>query len=94
MDKVGPRAVVDLVKKLGVESEVLPVPSIALGTADLSVYEMVGAYAAFANKGVYTKPVMVTTIVDKNNTVLYQFRPETRDVLSDETACSAASSSI
>ncbi|MFH6767416.1 transglycosylase domain-containing protein [Gaetbulibacter aquiaggeris] len=86
MDKVGPQTVVDLVKKLGVESEVLPVPSIALGTADLSVYEMVGAYAAFANKGVYTKPVMVTGIVDKNDTVLYQFTPETRDVLSEETA--------
>ncbi|MFH4963744.1 transglycosylase domain-containing protein [Gaetbulibacter sp. M235] len=86
MDKVGPQPVVDLVKKLGVESEVPPVPSIALGTADLSVYEMVGAYATFANKGVYTKPVMVTTIVDKNDTVLYQFTPETRDVLSEETA--------
>jgi penicillin-binding protein 1A len=86
MDKVGPQPVVDLVKKLGVESEVLAVPSIALGTADLSVYEMVGAYATFANKGVYTKPVMVTTIVDKNDTVLYQFTPETRDVLSEETA--------
>jgi penicillin-binding protein 1A len=86
MDKVGPQTVVDLVQKLGVESEVLPVPSIALGTADLSVYEMVGAYAAFANKGVYTKPVMVTGIVDKNDTVLYQFTPETRDVLSEETA--------
>jgi len=86
MDKVGPQTVVDLVKKLGVESEVLPVPSIALGTADLSVYEMVGAYATFANKGVYTKPVMVTTIVDKNDTVLYQFTPETKDVLSEETA--------
>jgi penicillin-binding protein 1A len=86
MDKVGPQTVVDLVQKLGVESEVLPVPSIALGTADLSVYEMVGAYAAFANKGVYTKPVMVTGIVDKNDTVLYQFTPETQDVLSEETA--------
>ncbi|WP_338357698.1 penicillin-binding protein 1A [Yeosuana marina] len=86
MDKVGPKPVVDLVKKLGVESEVLPVPSIALGTADLSVYEMVGAYSAFANKGVYTKPVMVTSITDKNNTVLYQVKPETRDVLSEETA--------
>lgn len=86
MDKVGPQTVVDLVQKLGVKSEVLPVPSIALGTADLSVYEMVGAYAAFANKGVYTKPVMVTGIVDKNDTVLYQFTPETRDVLSEETA--------
>lgn len=86
MDKVGPQPVVDLVKRLGVESDVPAVPSIALGTADLSVYEMVGAYSAFANKGVYTKPVMVTSIMDKNNTVLYQFTPETHDVLSDETA--------
>lgn len=86
MDKVGPRPVIDLVKKLGVESDIPAVPSIALGTADLSVYEMVGAYAAFANRGVYTKPVMVTTIEDKNGTILYQFKPETRDVLGEEEA--------
>ncbi|MBJ6368216.1 penicillin-binding protein 1A [Snuella sedimenti] len=86
MDKVGPQTVVDLARKLGVESEILPVPAIALGTAELSVYEMVGAYATFANKGVYTKPVLVTAIEDKNGTVLYQFKPETRDVLSDESA--------
>lgn len=86
MDKVGPMPVIDLVKKLGVESDIPAVPSIALGTADLSVYEMVGAYAAFANKGVYTKPVMVTTIEDKNGTILYQFKPETRDVLGEEEA--------
>jgi penicillin-binding protein 1A len=86
MDKVGPQPVVDLVKKLGVEAEIPVVPSIALGTPDLSVYEMVGAYSAFANQGVYTKPVMVTHIEDKNGTILYQFTPETRDVLSEETA--------
>jgi penicillin-binding protein 1A len=86
MDKVGPQTVIDLARKLGIESDIPPVPSIALGTPDLSVYEMVGAYSAFANKGVYTKPVMVTSIMDKNNMVLYQFKPETRDVLSDETA--------
>ncbi|GAA3572969.1 penicillin-binding protein 1A [Snuella lapsa] len=86
MDKVGPQTVVDLARKLGIESEIPPVPSIALGTADLSVYEMVGAYATFANKGVYTKPVLVTAIEDKNGTVLYQFKPETRDVLSEEAA--------
>lgn len=84
MDKVGPAPVIDLVQKLGVESDIPAVPSIGLGTADLSVYEMVGAYAAFVNKGVYTKPVMVTTIEDKNGTVLYQFKPETRDVLGEE----------
>ncbi|WP_298499048.1 transglycosylase domain-containing protein [uncultured Algibacter sp.] len=86
IDKVGPQTVVDLAKKLGIESEMLPVPSIALGTPDISVYEMVGAYASFANHGVYTKPVMVTSIEDKNGTILYQFKPETRDVLSEETA--------
>lgn len=86
MDKVGPKPVIDLVKKLGVESDIPQVPSIALGTADLSVYEMVAAYAAFANKGVYTKPVMVTTIEDKNGTILYQFKPESRDVLGEEEA--------
>ncbi|MFV0565947.1 MAG: penicillin-binding protein 1A [Flavobacteriaceae bacterium] len=86
MDKVGPQTVIDLATKLGVESTIPAVPSIALGTADLSVYEMVGAYAAFANKGVYTKPVMVTTIEDKNGTILYQFKPETRDVIGEEIA--------
>jgi len=86
IDEVGPQTVVDLARKLGIESDIPPVPSIALGTPDLSVYEMVGAYATFANKGVYTKPVMVTSIEDKNGTILYQFTPETNDVLSAETA--------
>ncbi|WP_250433708.1 penicillin-binding protein 1A [Hanstruepera flava] len=86
MDKVGPQPVIDLVEKLGVESNIPAVPSIALGTPDLSVYEMVAAYATFANQGVYTKPVMVTHIEDKNGTILYQFTPESRDVISEETA--------
>ena len=64
----------------------MPVPAIALGTPDISVYEMVAAYSTFANKGVYNKPVLVTRIEDKNGTVLYQFQPESRDVLSEEVA--------
>ena len=68
MDKVGPQPVIDLAKKLGVDSDIPAVPSIALGTPDISVYEMVGAYATFANKGVYIEPVMVTHIEDKNGT--------------------------
>lgn len=47
---------------------------------------MVGAYGAFANQGVYVKPVMVTRIEDKNGTVLYEYVPETKDVLSKEVA--------
>ena len=52
MDKVGPQPVIDMAKNLGIESEIPAVPAIALGTPDLSVYEMVAAYATFANKGV------------------------------------------
>jgi penicillin-binding protein 1A len=86
MDKVGPQPVVDMAKNLGIEEDILPVPAIALGTQELSVYEMVAAYATFANKGVYNKPVLVTRIEDKNGTILYQFTPESKDVLSEEVA--------
>lgn len=84
IDKVGPKSVVSIVKNLGFTNEILPVPAIALGTETVSVYEMVGAYGAFANQGVYVKPVMVTRIEDKNGTVLYEYVPETKDVLSRE----------
>ena len=86
MDQVGPQPVIDMAKNLGIESEIPAVPAIALGTPDLSVYEMVAAYGTFANKGVYNTPVMVMRIEDKNGTILYQFTPESRDVLSEEVA--------
>ncbi|MEE9361814.1 MAG: transglycosylase domain-containing protein [Cellulophaga sp.] len=86
MDKVGPKAVATIARNLGITSEILEVPSIALGVPDVNVYEMVGAYGAFANQGVYVKPVMVTRIEDKNGTVLYEYVPETRDVLSKDVA--------
>ncbi len=84
IDMVGPKSVVSIVKNLGFTREILEVPSIALGTEDVNVYEMVGAYGTFVNQGVYVKPVMVTRIEDKNGTVLYEYVPETKDVLSKE----------
>jgi penicillin-binding protein 1A len=86
IDKVGPGPISNLAADLGISSKIPNVPSIALGTADLSVYEMVAAYGAFANQGIYVKPVMVTRIEDKNGTVLFEATPETRDVLSAESA--------
>jgi penicillin-binding protein 1A len=86
IDKVGPGPISKLASDLGISSKIPNVPSIALGTADLSVYEMVAAYGAFANQGIYVKPVMVTRIEDKNGTVLFEATPETRDVLSEESA--------
>ena len=86
MNEIGPQPVINLANSLGVEQQIPAVPSIALGTPDLSVYEMVAAYSTFANQGVYTKPVMVTHIEDKNGTILFQHSPKTKDVLSEEVA--------
>jgi len=86
IDRVGPASVASIAKSMGVTKEIPEVPSIALGTPDVSVYEMVGAFGTYANQGVYVKPVMVTRIEDKNGTVLYEYTPETRDVLSKDVA--------
>lgn len=87
IDRVGPKPVIELIKKMGVDTENIPeVPSIALGTPDVSLFEMVGAYGAFANEGVYIKPTLVTRIEDKNGTILYQNIPEAKDVISKEAA--------
>ena len=86
MDKVGPRPVINLARKMGITSYLPRVPSIALGTPDISLFEMVGAYGTFANKGIYVKPIMISRIEDKNGTVLFEVVPETTDVLSEESA--------
>jgi penicillin-binding protein 1A len=87
IDRTGPESVISLIDKLGIDtSRIQPVAAIALGTADISVYEMVSAYSAFANKGVYVKPYAIQRIEDKNGTILYQHQPQSRDVLSEEAA--------
>lgn len=87
IDRVGPEPVIDLIEKMGIDvSEMPAVPSIALGTPDISLYEMVGAYSTFANEGVYIEPILIQRIEDKNGTVLYQNIPQTRDVISKESA--------
>ncbi|MDP4222399.1 MAG: transglycosylase domain-containing protein, partial [Bacteroidota bacterium] len=62
MQQFRPLAVTDLMKKMGVRSFIDPVPSIFLGTSDIKLEEMVGAYGTYANKGVYTRPMYVTRI--------------------------------
>lgn len=87
MDEVGPQPVIDRAEQLGIDvSNIDAVPSLALGTADVSLYEMVAAYGVFANGGIYNKPVLVTSIEDKNGTILYQYMPESKDVMNPETA--------
>ena len=86
IDKVGPDAVIDLVKKLGVNSKIPSQPSIALGAVEITVQDMVAAYSTFANKGVYVKPQVITRIEDKNGVVLYESTPVSHDVLNQDIA--------
>ncbi len=86
IDMVSPRNVVRLAKSAGIESRIRANPSIALGAVDLSLIEMVSAYATFANKGLRVAPMILTRIEDKNGTVLQEFIPETKEVLSEEAA--------
>lgn len=84
--RFNPESVIELMKKMGISSYVIPVPSIFLGTADLSLYEMVAAYNTYANKGVYNVPMFVTRIEDKNGNVLAEFKPQMEEAISEETA--------
>ncbi len=86
MKQYTPHALVTLVKRLGVTAEIPEVHSICLGTADISVFEMVAANSTFANKGTYIQPTFVTRIEDKNGKVLEEFIPTTDEVFSEEKA--------
>ncbi|MBI2279694.1 MAG: transglycosylase domain-containing protein [Bacteroidetes bacterium] len=86
MKQFGPQAVVDQAKAMGITSPLEAVPSLCLGVADLSVYEMVGANATMANKGVWIEPTMFTRIEDKHGNVIIDFKPKTNEAMSEETA--------
>jgi penicillin-binding protein 1A len=82
----GIKTVISYANRMGIKSKIEPYPASALGTADISLYEMLGAYSAFANKGVWIKPIYYTKIVDKNGNVIFENIPETKEALSEQTA--------
>ncbi|GAB1448784.1 transglycosylase domain-containing protein [Bacteroidota bacterium] len=82
----GPKSVVELARKLGITSNLEPYPSIALGTSDVSIYEMVGAFSAYANKGLWIKPTYLLRIQDKNGNTIFENVPETKEAISEQTA--------
>ncbi len=84
--KVGPQKVVEYAHSMGMVSPLAAVPSLALGTSDVSLFEMVGAYCTFVNVGVWTEPFYITKIEDKNGNVVQSFVPKTREALNEEVA--------
>ena len=86
MKMVTPEKVIDMAKRMGISSEIPPYPSIALGTANVSLYDMVGAYSVFANAGVYTEPVYITHIEDKNGNEIYRKTPKIKQAMDEDLA--------
>jgi penicillin-binding protein 1A len=86
VNRFSPQSVVKIARNMGVTSYLDPVPSLVLGSSDLSLYEMVGALNTFTNKGVYIEPVFITRIEDKSGNVLETFIPKQHEAMSEETA--------
>ena len=86
MKQFNPESMANMMRKMGITSPIDAVPSMFLGTSDVTIYEMVGAYGTFANHGVYTKPIFVTRIEDKNGNILARFSPEHHDAIDPKTA--------
>ena len=84
MQRVGPRKVISLARKMGISSYLPSVPSLCLGTAEVSLFEMTAAYSTFANEGLYVEPFFISRIEDKNGIILEQFSNSPKEVLSAE----------
>lgn len=81
--QTGVEPVIQTARDLGVESNIPKDYTIALGSADLTVYEMVGAMSTFANGGIYIKPELVVRIEDKTGRIIKDYQPETREVINE-----------
>ena len=86
MKQYGPEAMVEMMRKMGVGSFLDPVPPLCVGSANISLYEMVAAYNTFPSKGVYVRPMFVTKIVDNMGNVLSEFTTRKKEAISDRTA--------
>lgn len=86
INEVGARPVATLTKRMGITSEVPEYPSISLGAYEASVYDMVGAYSAFVNHGVWVEPTYLLRVEDKNGMTIYEKAPKVTKVLNSETA--------
>ncbi len=84
--QVGAPTVADYARWMGIKSPLNEVPSLALGTSNVTLLEMTTAYSTLANGGLYYEPTVVTRIEDQLGNVLYEARPQPNEALSDQTA--------
>ena len=81
-----PEAVADFIHNMGILSFIDPVYALCVGSFESNVYEMVSAYSTFANEGVYTSPIFVTHIEDRQGNLISSFTTSSQDAISKESA--------
>ena len=86
MKQLGPEAMAQMMRTMGIQSHIDAVPSLCVGPADLSLYEMVAAYNTFPSRGIYIAPQFVTRITDNQGNVLGEFTNRKREAISEQTA--------
>ncbi|MDR2882251.1 MAG: penicillin-binding protein [Alistipes sp.] len=87
MKQIGsPEAVADFINRMGIRSYIYPAYALVLGTMDVSLFELVGAYTTFANKGMSTEPIFVVRIEDRQGNLISSFLPETREAIKEQAA--------
>ncbi len=85
-DYTTPQSVINLVRAMGITDPIQPVPSICLGTPDLTVWEMAAAMATFVNQGLHKEPIFITKITDNKGIVLETFTSKSNSALDERTA--------
>lgn len=84
--EIGWDKVIEMAHRMGINSDLMNVPSVCLGSSDVNLIELVNAYAVFLNKGMLNEPVLVTRITDREGNILYEYKPKPTRVLDEETA--------
>ena len=82
---LGENNLVNMLNRIGITSNLSPVPSLALGTSEINIIDMTSSYSVFANNGYKIKPHLIEKIVDMNGKVLYKFHEETKLILNQST---------
>lgn len=88
-DDVGPEKIVEVAHRMGIRSPLTPVPSLVLGTSEVSTLEMASAYSNFATQGLWSEPFLISRIVDAEGNVIYEHEVHQERVLDERVAAAA-----
>lgn len=86
LERTGYAPVIETARRLGITTDLRPYPSMALGAFEVSLLELTGAYAAFANEGVRIAPQLVQEVADRDRSPLFRARPEVEQAVSPQVA--------